>query len=131
MNEATPVLRAAKGERLPNVPHLTAALNTDYEFSQQNLRPTLGATVRHVGSRTASYNASTSPPQYRLPSYTTVDLRSGLTFGSVTAQLYVHNLFDKRGEIPPRLSGSTPAAGPYSVGITQPRTIGVTVYTDF
>ncbi len=131
MKEANTVLRVAKGERLPNVPHFTTAWNADYQLGTGSLQPVIGATVRYVGDRTASYNASTSPPQYRLQSYTTVDLRLGLQLGSFNTQLYAHNLLDEYGEIPPRLSGVTPATGPYAVGIIQPRTIGLMISRDF
>ena len=75
-----PALGASAGERLPNTPHFTAALNLDYRAASNRLHPSVGATLRHVSDRTASFHAS-ALPQYRLPSYTSVDLRAGLTAG--------------------------------------------------
>jgi outer membrane receptor protein involved in Fe transport len=129
MNEAVPTgLKAAKDERLPSVPRLTAALSSDYR-ADGGWQPTVGATVSYVDARTASYNASTSIPQYHLPPYTSVDLRAGLTFGSVNAQLYVRNLFDERGQLMTRFT--SPLAGPMTVSILQPRTIGLNLLMQF
>ena len=129
MNEAVPTgLRAAKGERLPSVPRFTAALNADYRASG-GWQPNVGATVSYVDARNASYDASTSIPQYRLPSYTAVDLRTGLAFGAVDAQLYVRNLFDERGQIMTRFS--SPVAGPITVSMLQPRTVGLNLLMHF
>ncbi len=37
--------------------------------------------------------------QYRLPSYTSVDLRTSLTVKTVDLQLYVRNAFDRRAQL--------------------------------
>ncbi len=113
-------LGAAKDERLPNVPRFTASLNADYVLSENALRPTIGGTLRYVGQRKASFEASTSFPQYRLPAYATVDLRGGVAIGGGDAQLFVYNLFDKRGQ----MSLLLPQYGA-RVALVQPRTIGV------
>jgi iron complex outermembrane recepter protein len=73
-----------------------------------------------------SFDASAGDPQYRLPSYTSVDLRGAVAFGSANLRLYVRNLLDKRGQ----LSADTTliqAGGPAMVSILQPRTIGMTL----
>lgn len=126
MSEANADLGAAKGERLPNVPRFTSTLDTDYVFSNVGWQPTVGATARYISKRSASFENNVSFPQYRLPDYTTVDLRTGFTLGSVDAQLYVHNLFDEHGQ----QSIVVPQFGA-RVAIVQPRTIGVTVTTRF
>jgi iron complex outermembrane recepter protein len=126
LEEADPNLDGAEGERLPNVARFTGTLDADYVLSGGTLQPTLGATLRHVGDRRSSFDASTSFPQYRLPAYTTADLRAGLTFGRVDAQLYVHNLSDERGQ----LSLFFAQFGA-RVAILQPRTVGVSLTTRF
>lgn len=122
MSEADFDLGAANGERLPNVPRFTASLNADYELPVSSLQPTIGVTARYVGDRTSGFdNAVGNPslqPQYRLPDYTTIDLRAGLLLGAVNAQLYVHNLLDERGQLAARIFGGA------NVAIQQPRTIG-------
>lgn len=126
LDEADANLGGAKGERLPNVPRFMTTLNADYDFSGARLRPTLGATVRYVGERRSSFDASTSFRQYRLPEYTAVDLRAGLKLRNIETQLYVHNVADERGQ----LSLFFAQFGA-RVAILQPRTVGLSVTTEF
>ena len=50
LSAADAELGADKGERLPDVPRFTTALNADYELSDVSLRPAVGATaMREVG----------------------------------------------------------------------------------
>lgn len=123
-------LGATKGERLPNTPHLTAALNLDYRLADSPLEPQFGATLRYVSDRTASFDANMALPQYRLPSYTSVDLRAGLTAGPVDVQLYVRNLFDVRGQLSAQTVLSS-FGGPAQVTLLWPRTIGLKLSTGF
>jgi outer membrane receptor protein involved in Fe transport len=123
-------LGAVAGERLPNTPHVTAALNLDYRLGDSSLQPRLGATLRYVSDRTASFDANMALPQYRLPSYTSVDLRAGVTAGPVDVQFYVRNLFDVRGQLSAQTVLSS-FGGPAQVTILQPRTIGLKLSTAF
>lgn len=127
MTEANADIRAAQGERLPNVPRATATFGADYQFSGNTLQPSLGATLRYVSDRRANFNASTAPPQYPLPAYVTVDLRAGFTAGRVTTQFYIRNLLDERAELSMFNWNSTYA----QAAVLQPRTIGVSATTRF
>jgi iron complex outermembrane recepter protein len=130
LKQADTSLGAQSGERLPNVPKYSGSLSADYRLPWGDFQPSLGASVQYLSDRTASFNASSSP-QYRLPAYATLDLRSGCVFTlsgdhPVDFQLYVHNVLDKRGEI----SASTLYSlgfGPAEVAIIQPRTVGISV----
>jgi iron complex outermembrane receptor protein len=127
MLEDEPALGAAEDERLPNVPRFTAALSADYEFaSASNLRPTIGASIRHVDERMASFDGSTGYLQYRLPEYTTVDLRTGVSFGAVDMQLYARNIFNERGEL-----SAYNWRGTAMPALMQPLTIGINATTRF
>jgi iron complex outermembrane recepter protein len=119
---AIPQLGGAEGDRLPNVPRFSAVLSADYALPAGTLQPTLGFTLRHLGDRRAAFGADA----YRLPEYTSMDLRSGFVFGGVDAQLYVHNLFDERGQL-----SSDTDRGFAAVSILQPRTIGISATTRF
>jgi iron complex outermembrane recepter protein len=119
-------LGALDGERLPNVPRFTATLTGDYALPFGIFRPTIGATLRHVSNRMASFNASPGSPQYRVPEYSTFDVRTGFAVGSVDLQLYIHNISDERGQ----LSVAT-NRGPAQVSLLQPRTVGITATTRF
>lgn len=128
--EDAPLLGAQDGERLPNVPRFTAALNVDYQLSKQGVQPRLGATLRHVSARNAAFDGNPQLPQYRLPAYTSFDLRAGATLGDVDLQLYVRNLFDTRGQLS-AFTVLSSAGGPAQVTMLQPRTIGLTAATRF
>jgi len=119
-------LGASDGERLPGVPRFTAALNADYLLSGVPWRPRLGATLRYVTDRSASFDHSPSIPQYTLPAYPLVDLRAGLAPGRVDLQLYIHNLFNRFAEF----SADT-SRGAAQLAIARPRTIGVTATVNF
>ncbi|MBO9376332.1 TonB-dependent receptor [Sphingomonas histidinilytica] len=128
--EANAALGARKGERLPNTPHLTAALNADYRLVDSPLEPRLGATLRYVSDREASFDANPGVPQYHLPAYTSIDVRAGITVGPVDAQLYVRNLLDVRGQLSAQTILSS-LGGPAQVTMLQPRTIGLKLTTGF
>jgi outer membrane receptor protein involved in Fe transport len=118
-----PDLGGVAGERLPNVPKVTASLNADYSLSATGTRPTIGGTFRYIGDRTISFSNGASAagiPPYKLPSYTQLDLRAGMSFGTVDMQFYVHNVTDERGQ----LYAYTVYGLPY-VAISQPRTFGL------
>ena len=128
--EADADLGAAKGERLPNVPRFTAALDFDYRIAETGIRPTVGAALRFVSDRRASFDASASFPQYKLPDYVTVDLRAGASFGRIDTRIFVRNLFDVRGQLS-ALTLLSVLGGPAQVSILQPRTIGISASTHF
>jgi len=123
-------LGARKGERLPNTPHFTASVNTDYTLLDSPAKPTLGASLRYASDSTASFDGNASLRQYHLPDYVTVDLRAGATFGPVDAQVYVHNLFDVRGQLSAQTVLSA-LGGPAQVTMLRPRTVGLRLTTRF
>jgi iron complex outermembrane recepter protein len=129
LSEAAPALGGVQGERLPNVPRFTAAVNADYNLPGGSLRPTVGTTLRYVSDRRASFDDGVVNyfPQYSLPDYVAVDLRNGYVVGSVNLQLYVHNLFDTRGQ----LSADTSRGPAVQVATLQPRTFGISASTHF
>lgn len=127
MLEADTDLGARKGERLPNVPRFTASVDADYAFAAEGIQPTIGMSLRHVGDRTASFDNTLGFLQYHIPDYSTVDLRAGVTLGSLSAQLYVRNVSDEDGQA----SALNTWQGLSRPAILQPRTIGVSMTTRF
>ena len=130
LSEDAPDLGGAKGDRLPDTPELTGSLSGDYALQVGGRDAFFGTTVRHVTDRVVSYDASASVPQYDLPEYTTVDLRTGLQLGAARVQLYVKNVFDERGELSATTAFSA-LGGPVWVSLVQPRTIGVSLISQF
>ncbi|MGN6500347.1 MAG: TonB-dependent receptor, partial [Tsuneonella sp.] len=130
LSKDSPDLGGLKGDRLPNVPKLTAALNVDYRMAGSGFSPTFGGTLRFVSDRDSNFRGNPSTPQFDLGDYATVDLRAGATFGRINAQLFVHNLFDERGAYS-AITTYAAFGGPARVSVLQPRTIGIGVNTSF
>lgn len=127
LNQDEPVLGGVKGERVPNVPRFTASLDANYQISNDRLRPTIGASLRHVSSRETTFNANPNEPQYELPAYTIIDARASITLPSVNVQFFIRNLLDnKRAQI----SNVYPQFG-NRIAIAQPRTFGVNLTKKF
>ena len=75
-------------------------------------------------SRRRATTRARAVPQYELPEYTTVDLRTGLQLGAARLQLYVKNAFDERGQLSATTAFSA-LGGPVWVSLVQPRTVGL------
>lgn len=121
--EPSPDFNGVKGDRLFNVAPYSATVSADYSFTAGGIEPSIGATLRYVDKRiSTSYGVSS----YYLPSYTTVDLRAGADIGGTSLQIFVHNLFDGRGQLNHgyNLTFGT-ALGRSAIAIQQPRTIGL------
>lgn len=124
-------LGALRGDRLPNVPRYTATLNADYRApADMKLRPRLGATLRFVSDRSASFDGNVGVPQYELPDYVAIDLRAGLDVGRFEVQLFARNITDERAQLSAATVLSS-AGGPAQVTMMQPRTIGVGLSSHF
>jgi iron complex outermembrane receptor protein len=127
LSRAEPALSGAKGERLPTVPRATVALNADYQIAATNFRPMVGATARYIGERTGAFG----PTAYRLPDYTTLDLRAGFELKQLQVQLYARNVFDERGLSVPRVLGYSSPSVTFPISVLQPRTFGLALSTQF
>ncbi|HEY5759793.1 MAG TPA: TonB-dependent receptor [Steroidobacter sp.] len=125
-----PDLGGVKGESLPDTPDVTAALLAEYRFDVSNYDAFAGGTVRYVDDRNASFDLNSGMPQYELPDYTAVDLRTGLTVGGTRFQLYCKNVTDERGQLS-AITGTSLFGGPANVSILQPRTYGLSVDVSF
>jgi iron complex outermembrane recepter protein len=130
LSEDAPDLGGVKGESLPDTPEITAAVSADYHFALSNYEAFAGTTVRHVAKRDASFDLSPGNPQYELPEYTAVDVRTGIELGSARIQLYCKNVGDERGQISATTIMSL-AGGPVGVSTMQPRTFGLSVDVSF
>jgi iron complex outermembrane recepter protein len=87
-----------KGSKLPFTPEFTANADIQYEFEMGNLKPFIGATAVHQGKSNATYeNTILRADFFKIPSYTTVDLRGGVGAedDSWKLMLYGRNVFDK------------------------------------
>lgn len=130
LTEDAPDLGGVRGESLPDAPEITAALSADYRFDLMSYEAFAGTTVRHVADRTASFDQSPGMPQYQLPEYTSIDLRTGFLLGTTRVQLYCKNVTDEWGQLS-ALTGQSLAGGSIDVSALQPRTVGLSVDMSF
>jgi iron complex outermembrane recepter protein len=125
LGDAVPSLGARPGERLPNAARVSASLVSDYAFGlTDDVDGFVGGTLRHVGARESSFDASVASPQFRLDPYTALDLRAGASGDHWRLEAFVTNLTNERGQ----LSANTAyhlAAGEASVTLLRPRTVGL------
>jgi len=114
---------------LPLSPRFGAALTTDYRLPLfACCTGNAGISFRYIGKRPSGFDGSTQRPQYWLPGYTALDLRTGVQWGSLDAALTLKNTLNKVGEISADTSGfSQNSSAPVRVAVTQPRTIGLTM----
>jgi iron complex outermembrane recepter protein len=83
------------GYQLPGVPKWSGGLTADYHWSlNAQLTGTVGVGIRYVGGENVTPVSSTDP-NTRDPSYTTGDLRAGLSNGRWNVTLFVRNVTNK------------------------------------
>jgi outer membrane receptor protein involved in Fe transport len=130
LTEDAPDLGGVDGESLPDAPKVTAALSGDYRFGLGSYDAFAGTTVRYVADRNGSFDLNAGMPQYELPSYTAVDVRTGMVFGGARVQVYCKNVGDERGQLS-AMTGTSLAGGPANISILQPRTFGLSLDVSF
>jgi outer membrane receptor protein involved in Fe transport len=121
-----PGTSAKDGDRLPNVPRLSASTSAEYRHSvNSEYDGFVRADISYVGNETFLYDRTS--PFYRRGGFATTNVRLGIEgHNGIDVSLYATNLFDKRGEtdLPVAISADLPTTR--RVAINQPRTIGVT-----
>ncbi len=125
-----------KGDQLPFTPKFSAGLNGDYSWPlSDNIGATVGASLRHVSSQTANYDAAfvtANGHQRKVDGYQVIDLRAGLDFGKFAVDAYVHNLNNSAGRTS---TNGTTVFGPFplnpdgamNTGVIRPRSIGLSL----
>ena len=88
-----------------------------------------GSTIAFLRSTTdRKYQLFTvSPDRQRYPSYSKVDLNTGVRYRDWVGNLYVNNLTDKRGV----LGGGLGVIPPFAFNYILPRTVGLSVSRTF
>ena len=123
------------GDRLPFSAKWTANIASDY------VRPITGSvsafagfTVTYTGARVIDFSPVATLPRLPLPAFTTVDLRFGANVGRIRSTLFIRNVGDTRGYLGgfDWTSGITNSpAGPFDAALITPRTIGLSLSSDF
>ncbi|HTG39020.1 TonB-dependent receptor [Sphingomonas sp.] len=133
------LLGAVRGDALPFTPRYTVGINSDYQWALGgDVEASVGGSIRSVSGQTGNYDA-TYLAAYdrfpRIPAYETIDLRASLDFDRFILQAYVRNVTDARGitaVIAPIASGvANYPGGAAAVGVTRPRTVGLSLTAGF
>ncbi|RDD80092.1 TonB-dependent receptor [Dyella tabacisoli] len=118
---------AKNGDRLTNVPRLSASTSAEYRRRvNADYNGFVRADVSYVGNSTYLYDRTS--PFYRRGGFATTNLRIGVEGrNGFDISVYATNLFDKRGEtdLPVAISADLPTTR--RAALNQPRTIGLTV----
>ncbi|MBL8267691.1 TonB-dependent receptor domain-containing protein [Steroidobacter sp.] len=130
LTQDAPDLGGVAGESLPDAPKVTAALSADYRFGVGGYDAFAGTTLRYIAERNANFDRSVGMPQYDLPDYSTVDVRTGVVLGGARVHIYCKNVGDERGQLS-AITGTSLYGGPANVSVLQPRTFGVGVDVSF
>ena len=129
-----PGIGGRAGDHLPGVPQFSANVAADYDFPVTELiNGFVGGSFMYMGSRISDFVADLPANMNRavMPAYHTLNLRTGMNYGDLTAELYVKNVTDSWGLT--RLYGETIDAfsPPLAAAVIQPRTFGVSVTYKF
>ena len=129
-----------EGDRLPFAAKFAGAISADQEVPlTDHVTAFAGTTIAYTGRRFGSFvNPISTDPliagvRNELPSYTTVSLRAGARYDAWRISLFVDNVGDKRGllDAESRVNGSASPTDPYAVTVIRPRTVGLSVSTNF
>jgi outer membrane receptor protein involved in Fe transport len=125
-------LTGRSGDRLPASARFTSNLSIQQDFPiASSLTGFVGGNWSFVGSRESAFmsSAADSTPRFTLPSYSLVDVQTGITYGSGwRASLFLRNALNKLGVITADNRNGTSVT---SVNYLQPRTVGMNVSKEF
>lgn len=112
------------GTRLPITPRFKASGTARYSFDMGSARSYIQMLLAYQSSASADLRVAKAAALGRLSSYTTGNIAIGAEFSRFTAELFVQNIWDERGELSRYQQCGACNTRPYIVPIT-PRTIGV------
>lgn len=134
-------LLAPKGTRLPITAKFKGNAVARYEFPVGPNNGHFQVSAAYEGKRRTDLRTIENTIQGNLAAYTTVDASTGIDFNSWNIELYIRNLFDKRGYLSNSIQcpetvcgdpgGQTDIGGKIYYTVAQPRTIGLKMGTKF
>ena len=130
LTKDAPGVGGQTGDALPTVPRWGASASADYTMPLTNdLDGVIGGSFRYVGSRMSDFGLQAG--RVRIPAYNVFDLRMGVEDDTVSAMLFVKNLFDERGISTIEDTLAPTPTSPYQATVIQPRTIGLSIIKQF
>jgi iron complex outermembrane receptor protein len=119
----------ADGDRLPFVPKWSGSLTADYQWRLGgNLDAFVGGSVNYTGERISNFSGKAP---HQVPSYTTVNLRAGVTYDTWTLSIYGKNIGDERGIVSLASETLVVSANPFAASVIQPRVVGAELSVKF
>ena len=140
-----PEVGGRKGDQLPFSPKLSVAFNGDYHWQlASGTTAHVGGSIRHLSGQTAGYDrdfvAAFGRQRHARP-YNVIDLLAGIDFGRFNVEAYLKNAGNSHGVTSTTgltVFGASPDTGfpiypngAIGTGIIRPRTIGVSLGTNF
>jgi iron complex outermembrane receptor protein len=125
---------ASNDARLPYSPRVSGSLAADQDFHiSDKWTGFTGATVAYIGQRFGDFPSEAMSLRTVLPSYTTLDLRTGALSGPWTVNVFARNVTNERGVLASRslLGARSTLESPYITNFIPPRTIGLSVTRAF
>jgi len=122
-------IASPKGTRLPVTPQFKGSAQARYSMPIGSGSGYLQAVVNHQSSASTDIRTANQAITGQLPAFSTADFRLGYDWGSYSAELFVENAFDERGQ----LSRAVPCSvctRTYAY-VNTPRTIGFKVGAKF
>ena len=119
-------IRAPKGQELPVTPKFKGTLLARYEFGIGSMDAHLQGAATYTGARWAALRTSDRDILGQMPAFTVADFSFGVAKKGFTAELYLNNAFDSRGNLN-RFAACAPGTCggiTYQI-VTQPRTFGI------
>ena len=134
-------IQAKAGDKIPLVPAFALTLAADYTREIfDGVDGVFGVSVSHVGERNAYFDHTllgTAPDLTevgKMPAYDVVDFRATFSKSNWTLSILIKNAFDQRGVNQINggfVTGTTGALTPAGLSLIAPRTLGVTLRTEF
>jgi iron complex outermembrane recepter protein len=124
---------AREGDRLPASPRVTFSGFGDYHQQlSETFTGAVGATVRYQGDQIAGFSHDPLNIPYRVPGYTTLDLRSSLAWSRYTVRAIISNVTDRNGYTGYLTSKIFPSQNtPSEAFLIRPRTFTLTFGAQF
>ena len=133
---------APKGTRLPLTAKLKGNMRIRYEWdATRTIKAHVQALATYEGSRRRDLRLFENSIYGNMKAYTTVDLGAGLDKGPWSVDLFVKNLFDKRGQVTKGIQcveavcgdigGGTAIGGKIYTTVIRPRTVGLRIGRKF
>lgn len=129
-----PGISAVAGDKLPDVPELSANVAADYEFPlTAEAEGFMGGNFQYQGARKQDFISGLPAGEVRptMPAYGMANLHAGISRGDLTAEFFIKNVNNAYG-ITRLLSELGAGYGPpLSAAVIQPRTFGISISDKF